>query len=297
MEDAHESIIWDVSWNPMGHMLVSGSNDRSTRFWTRNRPGDTIADKSDEASTSNAQTKVERVTGIIFKNIDITVEGNAQKEDGLVSLPGLGLEKDLLEKLKQNQDTQYDNSFDDDADKMDYPPKHPEPQSLPELMQIKRDSIIPGLEIDEDEKRRRAVLSMANAKSAYSKPIPKEFEKAWKSNAPVSNGASSSSSSTTPSQPTSGPIPLVDQLANKNSIPVALMNIVPQILPGFQPPLINTINQPPPSLMNITTNIPSQQQTRQKRKDFDDLDERDSLNNSNENDDFLKRQRRQNTIY
>jgi polyadenylation factor subunit 2 len=30
MEDAHENIIWDVSWHPLGHMLVSGSNDRST---------------------------------------------------------------------------------------------------------------------------------------------------------------------------------------------------------------------------------------------------------------------------
>lgn len=30
MEDAHESIVWDLSWHPLGHMLVSGSNDRST---------------------------------------------------------------------------------------------------------------------------------------------------------------------------------------------------------------------------------------------------------------------------
>jgi polyadenylation factor subunit 2 len=30
MEDAHDKDIWDLSWHPMGHMLVSGSNDRST---------------------------------------------------------------------------------------------------------------------------------------------------------------------------------------------------------------------------------------------------------------------------
>ena len=30
MEEAHDNIIWDVSWHPLGHMLVSGSNDRST---------------------------------------------------------------------------------------------------------------------------------------------------------------------------------------------------------------------------------------------------------------------------
>lgn len=39
-----------------------------SRFWTRNRPGDTIVDKTDEVSMPRAN---ERVTGIIFKNIDL----------------------------------------------------------------------------------------------------------------------------------------------------------------------------------------------------------------------------------
>ena len=40
---AHESNgpIWSMSWHPLGHILVSGSNDRATRFWSRPRPGDT----------------------------------------------------------------------------------------------------------------------------------------------------------------------------------------------------------------------------------------------------------------
>ena len=82
MEDAHENIIWDVSWHPLGHMLVSGSNDTQhvryfylffytkisiftlySRFWTRNRPGDTVIDKTDEISAP----KTERSTGIILK--------------------------------------------------------------------------------------------------------------------------------------------------------------------------------------------------------------------------------------
>jgi hypothetical protein len=37
------------------------------RFWTRNRPGDTILDKTDELHVP----KLERATGIIFKNIDL----------------------------------------------------------------------------------------------------------------------------------------------------------------------------------------------------------------------------------
>ncbi|CAE8648004.1 unnamed protein product, partial [Polarella glacialis] len=37
---AHEGPVWDLAWHPMGHLLVSGSNDYSTRFWSRARPGD-----------------------------------------------------------------------------------------------------------------------------------------------------------------------------------------------------------------------------------------------------------------
>lgn len=29
----------------MGHILCSGSNDHTSKFWTRNRPGDTMRDK------------------------------------------------------------------------------------------------------------------------------------------------------------------------------------------------------------------------------------------------------------
>ncbi|EME31204.1 hypothetical protein Gasu_14510 isoform 2 [Galdieria sulphuraria] len=38
--DAHESAVWDLNWHPIGHILVSSSNDHATKFWTRNRPGD-----------------------------------------------------------------------------------------------------------------------------------------------------------------------------------------------------------------------------------------------------------------
>ena len=42
---AHESATWDFAWHPLGHMLVSASNDYTTRFWTRNFPGDEMKDK------------------------------------------------------------------------------------------------------------------------------------------------------------------------------------------------------------------------------------------------------------
>jgi len=31
--------IWDMSWHPAGHLLATGSNDRQTKFWARNRVG------------------------------------------------------------------------------------------------------------------------------------------------------------------------------------------------------------------------------------------------------------------
>lgn len=37
---AHDGPIWCLAWNPLGHLLVSGSHDYSTRFWSRARPGD-----------------------------------------------------------------------------------------------------------------------------------------------------------------------------------------------------------------------------------------------------------------
>ncbi|ORX49143.1 WD40 repeat-like protein [Hesseltinella vesiculosa] len=44
-ETAHDSNIWSMDWHPVGHILVTGSNDHTTRFWTRPRPGETTSDK------------------------------------------------------------------------------------------------------------------------------------------------------------------------------------------------------------------------------------------------------------
>ena len=45
MQEAHESVVWSLDWHPMGHILASGSNDHTCKFWTRNRPGDKMRDK------------------------------------------------------------------------------------------------------------------------------------------------------------------------------------------------------------------------------------------------------------
>ena len=45
MESGHEALVWSISWHPLGHILATGSNDHTVRFWSRNRPGDQMKDK------------------------------------------------------------------------------------------------------------------------------------------------------------------------------------------------------------------------------------------------------------
>ncbi|KAJ3517471.1 hypothetical protein NLJ89_g479 [Agrocybe chaxingu] len=40
LSQAHDSNVWSLAYHPFGHILVSGSNDYTTRFWSRERPGD-----------------------------------------------------------------------------------------------------------------------------------------------------------------------------------------------------------------------------------------------------------------
>ncbi|GAA5867565.1 hypothetical protein JCM8547_001221 [Rhodosporidiobolus lusitaniae] len=39
LDFAHDSNVWSVAYHPLGHLLVSASNDHTTRFWSRARPG------------------------------------------------------------------------------------------------------------------------------------------------------------------------------------------------------------------------------------------------------------------
>ncbi|KAB5572997.1 hypothetical protein DKX38_000191 [Salix brachista] len=45
VSSAHDNSVWDLAWHPIGYLLCSGSNDHTTKFWCRNRPGDTARDK------------------------------------------------------------------------------------------------------------------------------------------------------------------------------------------------------------------------------------------------------------
>lgn len=53
-------FVWELipffrslSFHPLGHLLVSGSNDHTTRFWARERPGDTGAEDEDRTGADD----------------------------------------------------------------------------------------------------------------------------------------------------------------------------------------------------------------------------------------------------
>ncbi|KAF5303060.1 hypothetical protein FQR65_LT08389 [Abscondita terminalis] len=75
IEQAHDSIVWTLAWHPLGHILCSGSNDHTSKFWTRNRPGDLMRDKY------NLNTLPAGIAGL--EDIDI---------DELSAIPGMGPE-------------------------------------------------------------------------------------------------------------------------------------------------------------------------------------------------------------
>ncbi|KAJ7221550.1 WD40-repeat-containing domain protein [Mycena pura] len=43
LDQAHDSNVWSLRFHPLGHLLASASNDHTTRFWSRERPGDAAA--------------------------------------------------------------------------------------------------------------------------------------------------------------------------------------------------------------------------------------------------------------
>lgn len=68
LSQAHDSNVWSLAYHPLGHLLVTASNDQTTRFWSRERPGDS--------------TSVEKPPDI--------VDMSGQDEDDDIFVPGFG---------------------------------------------------------------------------------------------------------------------------------------------------------------------------------------------------------------
>lgn len=53
--------IWDMKWHPAGHALATGSNDRQTKFWARNRPGTISGLEDDDEDESSSPILVDEM--------------------------------------------------------------------------------------------------------------------------------------------------------------------------------------------------------------------------------------------
>ena len=88
MEQAHDSVVWSIDWHPLGHILASGSNDHTVKFFTRNRLGDKMIDKYNLNLMPKGQEG------------DDNEEMNAEYDDNVESIiPGLGFSNEMSSEM------------------------------------------------------------------------------------------------------------------------------------------------------------------------------------------------------
>lgn len=91
MDQAHDSVVWSISWHPLGHILASGSNDHTVKFFTRNRLGDKMIDKYNlNLMPKGQEGDDEEMLNEFDDNVDCA------------AIPGLGLEE-MSNQLEQQQ--------------------------------------------------------------------------------------------------------------------------------------------------------------------------------------------------
>ncbi|XP_071511323.1 uncharacterized protein [Diadema antillarum] len=142
IEEAHESIIWSLAWHPLGHMLCSGSNDHTTKFWTRNRPGDKMRDRY------NLNTLPIGTSEDLLEYDDDTTS--------LPVIPGMGLEFGVPEHMRKE-----------------------EPVVAP-VVEETLDTSIPGLDSSIEELEQ--LKPKPQRKVPYARPVPQTFQEEWEAN-------------------------------------------------------------------------------------------------------------------
>ncbi|KAG5847700.1 hypothetical protein ANANG_G00128970 [Anguilla anguilla] len=95
MEMAHEGMIWSLAWHPLGHILCSGSNDHTSKFWTRNRPGDKMRDRYN--------------LNLLPGMSEDGVEYDDMEPNSLASIPGMGIPEQLKVAMEQEQSGKDDS--------------------------------------------------------------------------------------------------------------------------------------------------------------------------------------------
>uniref|UniRef100_A0A8C5D064 WD repeat domain 33 n=1 Tax=Gadus morhua TaxID=8049 RepID=A0A8C5D064_GADMO len=142
MEMAHEGMIWSLAWHPLGHILCSGSNDHTSKFWTRNRPGDKMRDRYN--------------LNLLPGMSEDGMEYDDMEPNSMASIPGMGIPEQLKAAMEQEQ------SGKDTA--------------------AEEEMSIPGLDWGMDEVMSKDMKKVPQKKVPYAKPIPAQFQQAWADN-------------------------------------------------------------------------------------------------------------------
>ncbi|CAI5441639.1 unnamed protein product [Caenorhabditis angaria] len=115
LEHAHDQAIWSMKWHPMGHILATGSNDNNTKFWARNRPGDTVEDIFGLSTTiSVGHLDKEREPRQIQQKITIDDTDLYTKD---TFIPGMGLDDGLYEQISRDISVDSTLLFPDDLNR------------------------------------------------------------------------------------------------------------------------------------------------------------------------------------
>ncbi|KAK9538290.1 hypothetical protein VZT92_003474 [Zoarces viviparus] len=142
MEMAHEGMIWSLAWHPLGHILCSGSNDHTSKFWTRNRPGDKMRDRYNLNLLPGMSED-----GMEYDDVDL---------NSVASIPGMGIPEQLKAAMELEQSSK---------------------EAAPEV-----EMSIPGLDWGMDEVMGKDSKKVPQKKVPYAKPIPAQFQQAWAEN-------------------------------------------------------------------------------------------------------------------
>ena len=145
IEMAHESIVWSLAWHPIGHILCSGSNDHTCKYWTRNRPGDIMRDKYNLNTLPYAQ-----------EHDDIATSGG----DNQGAYSGVGANQNIRTPVIPGMAPEDRVPGADDHHKLP-----------PHLQGFNFGTNIPGLD--------RVQMDEPSKKVPYAKPIPKNFQNSW----------------------------------------------------------------------------------------------------------------------
>ncbi|CAB3411246.1 unnamed protein product [Caenorhabditis bovis] len=100
LEHAHDQAIWAMKWHPLGHILATGSNDNNTKFWARNRPGDTVEDIFGlSAATMVGHLDKEREPKAVSTKSTLNDVFNNKPD---IYIPGMGLDEALYEQINKD---------------------------------------------------------------------------------------------------------------------------------------------------------------------------------------------------